>query len=348
VRELHDIGLLMLIGRSEDEVENYLLLLNPSSLTNEVHEKLFSSFAIKKLGSSIGPHFANMGILPESYLTDILPEHITKEYLIQLQYCQEFNHADVGLDYSVTSDNASDCNLLYFPALCTLDSKRSSWHIDPKFTFGIGWYAECMEKFDYFPARFLHVLLLRLAYAFALPIVNRNSSKSSNEISAYSRRCTMWKNGIHWRIEEGVECIAEVVNDNKGIVVITKSKENSEEWAAILGKIIDKAMQAKVEFCNAVSLHHFVLKPKSDNTSCYSDPKNLFCIHDIERVVRNLRDDSDLEVLSADRRGSNSLDSHILHILKRYLCWGRLHDVKRCIILCTIFTLHVLMLFILA
>ena len=36
VKELHDIGLLMLIGRSEDELENYLLLLNPSSLTNEV------------------------------------------------------------------------------------------------------------------------------------------------------------------------------------------------------------------------------------------------------------------------------------------------------------------------
>ena len=46
VKELHDIGLLMLIGRSEDELENYLLLLNPSSLTNEVHEMLFSSSAV--------------------------------------------------------------------------------------------------------------------------------------------------------------------------------------------------------------------------------------------------------------------------------------------------------------
>ena len=125
VRELHDLGLLMLIGRSEDELEDYLLLLNPSSLTNKVHEKLFSSSAVKKLESSIGPHFANMGIFPESYLANILPEHITKECLVQLQYCQEFNHAEVGLDYSVTSDEASDCNLLYFPALCKLDSKKS-------------------------------------------------------------------------------------------------------------------------------------------------------------------------------------------------------------------------------
>ena len=334
VRELHDIGLLMLIGRNEDELENYLLLLNPSSLTNEVHEKLFSSSASKKLGSlsSIGPHFANMGILPESYLANILPEHITKDCLVQLQYCQEFNHAEVGLDYSVTSNDASDCSLLYFPALCKLDSKKSSWHSDPKFTFSIGWYAECREKFDYFPARFLHVLLLRLAYAFALPIINRNPTNSSNEVSAYSRRCTMWKNGIHWRMEEGVEYIVEVVNDNKGISVITKYKENSEKWATVLGKIIDKAMQAKAEFCNAVSLHHFVLKSGSVDTASYSDPENLFDISDIERVIRQLDSESDLEeVLSADRRGSNSLDLHILHVLKRHSCWGRLHDVKHCI-----------------
>jgi ankyrin repeat protein len=335
VRELHDIGLLMLIGRNEDELENYLLLLNPSSLTNEVHEKLFSGSAVKKLRSSIGPHFANMGILPESYLARLLPEHITKECLVQLQYSQEFNHAEVGLDYSVTSDDTSDSNLLYFPALC--NSKRRSWSIDPQFTFGIGWYAECTEKVDYFPARFLHVLLLRLAYTFALPIVNRNPSISSNEISAYySRRCTMWKNGIHWRMEEGVECIVEVVNDYhskvevvndyevkvvnhyKGIVVITKSKENSEEWAAVLSEIIDKAMQAKAEFCNAVSLHHFVVKSKSDDTSCYSDPENLFDIREIDHVVRHRKN----EAVSVG--GHNSLDASYLRSLRRHSYWGRL------------------------
>jgi ankyrin repeat protein len=316
VRELHDIGLLMLIGRNEDELGDYLLLLNPSSLTNEVHEKLFSNSAVEKLESLIGPHFANMGILPESCLASILPDHITKECLVQLQYCQEFNHAEVGLDYSVTSNNASDCNLLYFPALCKLD--KSDWSNDPKFIFSIGWYAECTEKFDYFPARFLHVLLLRLAYAFALPIVNRNSTKSSNEISAYSRRCTMWKNGIHWRMEEGVEYIVEIVNDNKGIIVITKYKWNSEKWAAVLGKIIDKAMQAKAEFCSAVSLHHYVLKSNSDDTSCYSDSENLFDIHDIDRVVRQRKNG----VVSVG--GHNSLHSSHVHILRRHSYWGRL------------------------
>ena len=40
----------------------------------------------------------------------------------------------------------------------------------------------------------------------------------------------MWKNGIHWCMEEGVECI---IDDNNAI---TKSKKNnySQEWAADL------------------------------------------------------------------------------------------------------------------
>ena len=48
-------------------------------------------------------------------------------------------------------------------------------------------------------------------------------------------------------------------------------------------------MKAKVEFCNTVSLHHFILQSKSDDTSRYSDLDNLFDIHDIERVIRHAK-----------------------------------------------------------
>jgi ankyrin repeat protein len=313
VRELHDIGLLMLIGRNDDELENYLLLLNPSSLTNEVHEKLFSSSAIKKLTSSTGPQYANMGILPESYLARLLPKYITKECLVQLQYCQEFTCADVGLDSSGVSNCASEKNLLYFPALCKLDSEQSNWPTDPLLNFSIGWYAKCTGKFDYFPARFLHVLLLRLAFAFALPIANCSITES-NEISAHNRRCTMWKNGIRWLMEEGVECIFEMVNSNKGIVVITKSEGGSMEWASILSEIINKILQAKAEFCNTVSLYHFLLK--SDNTSSFMNEDKLFEMTEIERVIK----EGKKKVVSIS--GRTFLDSSHLDIFKKLYSFG--------------------------
>ena len=284
VKELHDVGLLMLIGQNEDELEDYILLLNSSSLTNEVHEILFSNSAVKQLRCTIGPHFANMGILPESYLSKLLPEHITKECLVQLQYCQEFTCADVGLDSSGVSNSVSEKNLLYFPALCKLDHEQSNWPTDPLLNFSIGWYAKCTGKFDYFPARFLHVLLLRLAFAFALRFENCNITEI-NKIQACNRRCTMWKNGIHWIMEEGVECIFEMVNDNKGIVIITKSEEGSKEWAGILSVIISKTMQAKTEFCSTVSLYHFLLK--SDDISSFKNEDKLFKITEIEHVIND-------------------------------------------------------------
>ena len=314
VRELHDIGLLMLIGRSEDELENHLLLLNTSSLTNEVHEKLFSNSAFKKLRSPGGPHFASIGILPESYLASILPEHITKECLVQLQYCQEFTCADIERHPSKVSKSISARNLLYFPALCELDREQSNWPTDPLLNFSIGWYAKCTGKFDYFPARFLHVLLLRLAFALALPNAHCKITES-NEISSHNRRCTMWKNGIRWLMEEGVECIFEMVNDNKGIVVITKSEGGSKEWSSILSKIIIKTLQAKAEFCSTVSLYHFLLK--SDDIASFKNEDKLFEISEIESVIK----DGEKKVVSVS--GRTFLDSSHLDIFKKYTFGGK-------------------------
>ena len=316
IKELHDTGLLMIIEKSKGQLENYMLVLKPSSLSYEVHQKLFSDSAIQNISSSINPHYANMGILPENYLASILPEHITKECLVQLQYCQEFNHAEVGLNYSVIPDSTSRNNLLYFPALCKLDSEQCNWPSDPKLTFSIGWYTKCTGKFNYFPARFSHVLLLRLAFAFALPIADCNMTES-NELSALNRRCTMWKNGIHWLMEEGVECIFEIVDNSKGIVVITKSMQQSKECiAAILGKIINKVMQAKAEFCDTVSLHHFLLN--SGDISSFMCEDKLFEISEVEHVIREGKESA------VSVSGRALLDSSHLFIFRKLTYWGRL------------------------
>ena len=314
LKELRDVGLLMMIGKSDENIENHLIVLKPCTLTNEVHQNLFSKAAVERFSSSISSQYANMGIIPEQCLYDFLPEHITKECLLQLQYCQEFSHTEVGLDYSVTRDNTSNENLLYFPALCSLESSKcSSWPQDPNRGFSIGWYAKCTKDFDYFPPRFLHVVLLRLAFTLALPIATCNVSNSSLA-QAYSRRCTMWKNGIQWLMEEGVECIFEIVDDNKGIIAIIKVKENCKTWATILGKIINTAMLAKFEFCHAVSIYHFLLK--SDNPASFQDSNKLFDVNDVQRVIREGKQ----YVLSVD--GKELLDSSYLAVLKQHTYWG--------------------------
>ena len=313
VRELHDIGLLMVIGRSDEPLENHLLLLNPCALTNEVHRNLFSMEAKQNFISIIGPRYAEMGIILESLLHDLLPEHITKECLIQLQYCQEFSHTEVGVDYTVTP-NASESkeNLLYFPALCNLQTESANWSSNPDLTFSMGWYAKCNGAFNYFPARFLHVVLLRLAFSLALPMAS--CSVSDSVAQTYSRRCTMWKNGIHWLMEEGVECTFEMVDDNKGIVAVTRAKESCKRWATILGKIVNIALKAKTEFCDTVTLHQFLLN--SADPLSFKDENKIFDMNDVRRVLKEGKEN----VVSID--GNKLLDSSCLSGLKGNTYWG--------------------------
>ena len=290
VEELHMVGLLMTIRRERDKLEDCLLLLGISKLTNEVHKILFSESSTQKHGKN--SHGASMGILPHSYLKKILPEYVSIDCLVQLQYCQEFSHAEVKFDHSIVpTEDPSAPRLLYFPALCTAERKNSIISPDD-YTYSIGWFAECQSIFDYFPSRYLHVLLLRLAFSFAHPIapcVAEGESEHVVDVMKSNCGCSMWKNGIHWHMEEGVECIVELVNNSKGLVVITKSRieqERKYKCTEMLFKIIDLAVQAKEEFCHSITLKQYLMPLDPKDTSSFKQRDNLFDLRDVDRVLR--------------------------------------------------------------
>ena len=291
VRELHMAGLLMAIPSAR--LEKILLLLNVTKLTNEVHKLLFSRTVSLQNDPTV-PYYngVTMGILPRTYLNKILPEYISTDCLVQLQYCQEFSCAEVRCDRKVVPTGDPNApSLLYFPALCTTDRKENTVTPDI-YTYSIGWFAECQGKFDYFPARFLHVLLLRLAYSFAHPIApseHEGVTGPHADIVKSNYGCTMWKNGLHWHMEEGVECIVELVSNSKGLVVITKSTEEEEQkfsCVKILFKIIDLAIQAKDEFCYTVTLKQYLMLLDANDTSSFNDRDKLFNLKDVVQVLR--------------------------------------------------------------
>ena len=318
VKELHDIGLLMIIGSNKEHIENYLLLMNTPSLTNEIHQILFSQAAKEKLSHAVSPQYAKMGIFPERVISSLLPEHITKECLVQLQYCQEFNHAEVGLDCSVTEKVASEDLLLYFPALCNLDSEHSNWAPDPNLDFSIGWYAKCTEKLDFLPPRFSHVLLLRLTFMFALPNATFQTTDLALSLNVLKQNChcTMWKNGIHWLMSEGIECTVEVVNENRGVVVVVKSrKKHSYQCVHMLSQIVSVITEAKDEFCYSVSLQFHIMN--SDDVSSYGNEDKLYEISKVKSALTN----QDETVISES--GHVSLDLEILNPIRCHTFWGK-------------------------
>ena len=313
-RELHDAGLLFVIGGDNPQV-----ILNISKLTNEVHKRLFS-----KEAEFIETISFNIGILPQALLEKLLPQHITKECLVQLQYCQEIRQQDVGYFPSLTQPDSSSQSFLFFPALCTVGKSEVSWLTPPGLSYSIGWLARCTNSSsDYFPPRFLHVLLLRLVFRFTLAVhaQHQTDTRASPEHTHLKRGCTMWNCGVHWFMEEGVECMVELVNGNKGVVVITNSEEsNKENGISVFRCIISCVMEAKEEFCHSIRPHFFLFDPSQSVDYLHED--NLCSMDDVERVLAS--HDGKI-VLSITRKPR--LKRERIACLSRFTLWNSLFSL---------------------
>ena len=308
--ELHDLGLSFMIKSSSADGEDLNVILHMSQLTNLVHKSLFSREAKDTLGevcnSAQESIHVKVGVIPETVLYadnhSVLPRNITKECLTQLQYCQEINRKDVHAFPSLAGSDSSDQSFLFFPALCAADKSEVPWITPPELTFGIGWLARCTGPYDYFPPRFLHVLILRVIFHFILsvPSVANQVSGSSSDHRSFDRYCTMWKSGVRWLTKEPgwYECVVEVVNNSKEVVVLVRSKELlTENCASFFRDVISCVMNAKVEFCHSIKPEFFLLD--STDESDYLHEDNLFAMADVECALLSPSRD---EVVSITRQ----------------------------------------------
>ena len=287
--ELHDIGLLFIVNDSNKG--HFHVVFNISKLTNEVHRLLFSAEAKLRLRESCveseGSNSSfNIGIIPRNVLESILPKNIPKVCLVQLQYCQLISHKDVGVFPSLTPSDSTDQSFLFFPALCSVDKSEVSWVTPTDLSYSIGWLARCTDSCDYFPPRFLHVLLLRVVFRFTLSVPSQTqaSGSSPGHSHFHQRLCTMWKTGVHWLMEEGVECTVELMNGNKDVVVTTKSiNDRTQNCTVVFSKIISCVMEAKAEFCHSTKPQFFLLNCLDEDD--YLSEDNQFPMSYVERIL---------------------------------------------------------------
>ena len=289
LHELHELGLLFLTGTSAGE--SSLVVLNITKLTKEVHKMLFSQQAAQNLKKYIEEEDTasfNVGILPEKILKKILPNHITKECLIYLQYCQEIRHSDVSSFPAIT--HHAQQSFLFFPALCSSDKSDTPLVTQPvDLSYGIGWFTCCDDPSDYFSPRFAHVLPLRLIFEFTLSAPTHNLTFSTTSDLHLQRRCIMWRTGVHWLMEEGVECQVELVRKSqiiKGVLVTVKTTRDAklvDNCIHVFNNIIRCVMQAKAEFCHSIRPKFFLLD--SPATPACLDDDHLFAMSDVKRVL---------------------------------------------------------------
>ena len=151
---------------------------------------------------------------------------------------------------------------LFFPALIRLTIPDKVWEPDPRFTYiFFGWSLHCTQSEDFFKYRLIQVLLLRLAFHFAL-VPSRGEVDDS--CPAFQRKSSVWKSGIFWGNRHGVETLVEVLPSNKEIVVLLRGQENNlVECLQLQSQVLQIIRGIVTELCRTVETEESILDPSA-------------------------------------------------------------------------------------
>ena len=142
-------------------------------------------------------------------------------------------------------------------------------------TIQFGWCLQCSNPHQFFLPRFLHVLLLRLAYQYGLPKTADNPQH---------RQCTVWTNGILWSDDDGVQTLVEIV-DNSQCVLLLMSCVDGYEWnmVKLRKEVIKIILSHQKDTCPRLELQEFIIDPSQ---LCYPiDKPSSLTLYDIEHIA---------------------------------------------------------------
>ena len=224
------------------------------------------------------------GIITQSALTEIF-HNLNPEMLIHF-LCYMKLSMEITSDVLIYSnlqrkqpENSTEVKdkLLFIPAL--VRNVQRPHEISGTIQFG--WCLQCSNPHQFFLPRFLHVLLLHLAYQYALP-------KTAN--NPHNRRCTIWTNGILWSDDDGVQTLVEIV-DNRQCVLLLMSceQEVGNNMIKLQQEVISDILSHQKDKCPRLELQEFIIDPSQLDYPI--DKPSSLTLYDIEHiascVVRN-------------------------------------------------------------
>ena len=229
---LSDKGLILFVQNKEHPQSSWVVV-EKDALLREVNGTLFAPNHFKQYRQVA----SNTGIVPITTLEELFPQY-TSEMLVGCLESMEFCHP-VDLSTlqatnlkATSSPSSSGAEHLFFPSL--VKEHRPGNLPSPRF----GWCLGCSDPHQFFSNRFLHVLLLRLAFTFPLASKERSLSRS---LSGLERQCKIWRNGICWTNNSGVSTIVEIVDLNCWVIVLVseKTREAAQTCSSVIRMILD-------------------------------------------------------------------------------------------------------------
>ena len=247
---LSDKGLILFVQNQEHPQSSWVVV-EKEILLREVNGTLFAPDHFKQYRQVA----SNTGIVPITTLEELFPQY-SSEMLVGCLENMEFCHpVDLSILQATnlraaSSSPSSGANHLFFPSL--VKAYQPGNLPSPRFSWCLG----CSDPHQFFSNRFLHVLLLRLAFTFPLKSKKRSISPS---LCGLERQCKVWRNGICWTNDSGVSTIVEIVDLNRWVIVLVSEK--TREAAQTCSSVIRMILDLQHQLCSAVTTCECLISP---------------------------------------------------------------------------------------
>ena len=256
LKTLHSSGLIVYLENKEDHMKSWVVI-RKEILLSEVDGILFAPSYFEEHRNIA----SNTGIITSRALEVVFRNHDTNmliAFLHSMKLCEEIDKdllkvTNLALKQE-ESLNDSD-QLLFFPALISEERPQDACtHIEG--CFKIGWCLKVTSKYS-FSVRFLHVLLLHLAYQYS-----DAASENRPLVGNLQRSCLFWKNGIHWHDDDGIETMVEQRESNQFVTMLMSCQERAvERMIQLHFKLMKKIRDLQKEYCPKLDCKDYLLAP---------------------------------------------------------------------------------------
>ena len=190
---------------------------------------------------------------------------------------------------SPSSSDSAEGELLFFPSLMSYDITRPVMSSKPYLNdgqhkdnaavidepFQFGWCLQCNDEHSFLSPRFLHLLILHLAYQYALPESSDNP---------HNLRCTIWTAGIIWNSVYGVQTLLELVDNSQSVIMLMSVKKELEHnMVALRKQVIGDVLLIKEQVCPSVHVKEYVIDPSQLDYPI--DKPSSLVLYDIEGIA---------------------------------------------------------------
>ena len=258
---LSDKGLFLLVKDGESLNEDWWIILQKQALLNKINGVIFAprNFTqYKDLSWSTG-------VVPISKLKNEFPDYnpnVVSGFLTHLEFCFKIeDHETLAVFKDMTEDTSPDVSEEYyfFPALVSVENPSHVWEKNDDMCIKCGWFYQCIRPDQFLTTQFLHVLILRLAFTFALKL---DPGDCRHDSLALRRKCSVWKHGIAWLDRVSIETVVEVGLQHQSVIVMMRCPKGKEaKCVQLRSEVIQNVLKAKDEHCKAVKMSESFIHP---------------------------------------------------------------------------------------